>query len=82
MPTTKLADAARDATSQLTSALLNPHPAAPFALMAGGGISALRKLAEIFARTTGATKANEEETCANPGVSVQARQPMHPAVTL
>ena len=42
------ADAARDAAAQLTSALLNPHPAAPFAPMAEDQMHALRKLAEIF----------------------------------
>ena len=36
MPTTNSADAARDAAAQLTSALLNPHPAAPFASHGGG----------------------------------------------
>ena len=52
MPTTTSAYAARDAAAQLTDALLNPHPAAPFAPMAEAQLRALRQLAEIFTRTT------------------------------
>ena len=73
MLTTTSADAARDAAAQLTAALINPHPAALFGRMAGEQISALRKLAEIFSQSTGATNTNNEETCVNPGVPVQAR---------
>ena len=49
MPKTSSADAARDAASDLTHALLNPTPATPFAALGESQLHALRQLARIFA---------------------------------
>ena len=49
MPKTSSADATVDAVTRLTTALLHPHSATPFAPIAENQLVALRQLAEIFA---------------------------------
>jgi hypothetical protein len=51
MPTTSSADAARDAATALTHALLHPSPATPFATIGNTELQALQQLAKIFAIT-------------------------------
>jgi hypothetical protein len=49
MPQTTSVDAARDAATALTQALLHPTPATPFAQIGDAQMDALRQLATIFA---------------------------------
>ena len=77
MPKTSSADAAREAASNLTHALLNPTPATPFLALGESQLHALRQLARIFATAV------EKPTVSAPRVATPpAAQPPQPIASV
>ena len=73
MPTTNSVDVARGEAVQFITALINPHPASPFAPIAESQMKALRQLAEIFTHIT----KPQDDTIVSPRVN---RNNAHPRV--